>query len=1009
MKQFHAFRLDTTNHCLWRGDERVSLTPKAFDLLRYLVDHRDRLVTQEEILDALWADTFVNQEVVKKYILGIRKVLGDRPDNPEYIRTFPKRGYQFVAAVTDDRRPATGRPAAAAKPFVDRHAARHRLDHFLEHATRGERQVVFVTGEAGVGKTTCVDLFVQRAGFLPDLQVARGQCIEGFGGQEAYYPVIEAIDQLIRASDDGRFVKALASRAPTWLLQFPSLAKAEQREALRRDTAGATRERMVREVCDTLEAVSAERTVILVLEDLHWADLSTLDVISTFARRQGPAQVLLLGTLRPPVAPSQTAISRLRQDLAIHDLCGEIQLEAFEAAEVSEYLSLQFSGASFGDDLARSIHRHSGGNPLFVAALVRDLVASGVVTRDNETWRLALPVNRIEPGVPPSLQEMLNEQFDRLTEAEQRALRKASAIGERFPTWAVAAGPDELDDVEQICEGLAERRSFIRAAGMGELAGGTTSAYYEFHHSLYRQAVFRRLSDVSRSKLHRLIGERLETLFGPRTLALAPELAVHFEKAHQYERAIRYLMDAAGHAARRFAIRDSLDVLQHAMGLVSRLPADRRAALEIQILQRTGDAHYALGAMVESASAFEAASTLATRAGATHAQVEAQSCFARPLGLLDPDRAIAVLQEAAKASAGLGDPMMHARVNLLASGTRLLYDMWRAEDAQVCHAAHQVVHRASETATPGYDRIIYAHLQSLRGESTAALEAAEAAEAGIATLTDPTGVIVHLLALSAQILALLQLGRFGQVLRIVRTNEEIAEKNGSDPWLFMYREAWLRTLAMDFAGARRVCDELMRRSVYPTGQAQTIGRLAAGFEALDQGRHDEARRCFEHVRDPAQTPKFFLHWYWRLHAHVGLTRAWLQSGHLTNARREADRLTEAACATADPNLQALAWETGAQVSIAESNLSDARQFIAYALVALKGTDTPTSAWRVHGTAWDLYRRTGQLDEAAAHRASARAHIAALVESFQSDEPLRHALLDAAAVRRIREEELEVGG
>src|SRR5215468_1649875 len=246
MKQFHAFKLDTTNHCLWRGDERVSLTPKVFDLLRYLVDHRDRVVTQEEILEALWADTFVNQEVVKKYILGIRKVLGDKHDNPEFIRTFPKRGYQFVAPVADDRRTSTGSLPAAAKPFVNRHAARARLDHYLERATRGERQVVFVSGEAGVGKTTFVDLFVQRVGLLPDLQIARGQCIEGFGGQEAYYPMLEAIDQLIRASDDGRFVHTLATRAPTWLLQFPSVVKTEQREALRRDTAGTTRERMVR-------------------------------------------------------------------------------------------------------------------------------------------------------------------------------------------------------------------------------------------------------------------------------------------------------------------------------------------------------------------------------------------------------------------------------------------------------------------------------------------------------------------------------------------------------------------------------------------------------------------------------------------------------------------------------------------------------------------------------------------------------------------------------------------
>src|SRR5215471_8570836 len=127
MKRFHEFRLDLTNQCLWRGKERVSLAPKAFDLLRYLVEHADRLVTQEEILEALWTDTFVNPEVVKKYILGIRKVLGDRPDKPEFIRTFPKRGYQFVAPIIDDRSSTPAKRDETSKPFVDRHAARARL------------------------------------------------------------------------------------------------------------------------------------------------------------------------------------------------------------------------------------------------------------------------------------------------------------------------------------------------------------------------------------------------------------------------------------------------------------------------------------------------------------------------------------------------------------------------------------------------------------------------------------------------------------------------------------------------------------------------------------------------------------------------------------------------------------------------------------------------------------------------------------------------------------------
>src|ERR1700719_1997738 len=101
MKQFLSFRLDVVNHCLWRSENRVSLTPKAFDVLRYLVEHADRLVTQDEILEALWPDTYVNPEGVRKYVLEIRRVLGDRPNQPLFIQTLPKRGYRFIARVTD--------------------------------------------------------------------------------------------------------------------------------------------------------------------------------------------------------------------------------------------------------------------------------------------------------------------------------------------------------------------------------------------------------------------------------------------------------------------------------------------------------------------------------------------------------------------------------------------------------------------------------------------------------------------------------------------------------------------------------------------------------------------------------------------------------------------------------------------------------------------------------------------------------------------------------------------
>jgi DNA-binding winged helix-turn-helix (wHTH) protein len=300
MKEFHPFRLDTANQCLWRAGERVPLTPKAFDLLRYLVEHAHRLVTQDEILDTLWTGTYVNAEVIKKYILEIRKALGDRAAQPAFIGTVPRRGYRFVASIRETGAPVTTSAGPGnARVMVGRGAALAGLERCLDLALRGNRQLMFVTGEAGVGKTTLLDVFHEEVAGRPKVRIARGQCAEGFGGKEAYYPVLDALGQLIRGRGGAAIVQILAERAPTWLAQFPSLVKSEQREALQREILGTTRERMVREICEATEALAAEGPLVLLFEDLHWVDLATLDVVSALARRRVSAKLLLVVTYRP--------------------------------------------------------------------------------------------------------------------------------------------------------------------------------------------------------------------------------------------------------------------------------------------------------------------------------------------------------------------------------------------------------------------------------------------------------------------------------------------------------------------------------------------------------------------------------------------------------------------------------------------------------------------------------------------------------------------------------------
>jgi predicted ATPase len=619
MKRFQSFRLDSLNQCLWRGEQRVPITPKAFDVLRYLVDHPGRLVTQEEILEALWPDTYVNQEVVKKYILGIRKVLRDRPDKPLFIETIPRRGYQFVAQVMEERAAARLPSLPEVKnKMVGRKTALAELEASLDKALRGERQIVFVTGEAGIGKTTLVDVFHQRAVGRQNIRIARGQCVEGFGGKEAYYPMLEALGQLTRDAEDSPIVHTLATLAPTWLVQLPSLVKADQREALHREILGATRDRMVREICEALELLTAQSPLILVFEDLHWGDPSTLDLISALARRREAAKLMLLCTYRPvDVVLTQSPLKGLKQDLRVHHLCEEIALTRLEEAEIAQYLATEFAG-KLPAQLSKLIHKHSGGNALFMVALVQDMVKKGLIVQDTEGPRLAAPLAEIDPGVPETLQHMLETQIDQLSDIEQRILESASVAGEFFSIWSIIPTLDlSPDQIEDVCEALAERQHFIKSAGIEELSNGSVSAYYEFRHSLYRQVFYRRLSDISRSRLHLRLGERIKSLCitSKRERELASELALHFEYGRQYVHAVRYLMLSAQNAAARFAYRDAIQVLRHALELVPMINTSAGAKLEIEILEFVGDAHYASGAMAESAKAYEAeASRAAFRA-----------------------------------------------------------------------------------------------------------------------------------------------------------------------------------------------------------------------------------------------------------------------------------------------------------------------------------------------------------------------------------------------------------
>jgi DNA-binding winged helix-turn-helix (wHTH) protein/tetratricopeptide (TPR) repeat protein len=993
MKVFQPFRLDTVNHCLWRAEERVRLTPRAFDILRYLVEHAERLVTQDEILEALWPETYVNPEVIKQYIRGIRKALGDDPEKPAYIETFPRRGYQFIAPVSDES--AAPFPGSDTKRIVGRKTALAELDVCLASALRGQRQAIFVTGEAGIGKTALVDVFQQQATRRPNLRLARGQCIEGFGGKEAYYPILEALGSLVLSAEDGSLVQMLAKHAPTWLAQFPSLVKPEQRDWLQKEILGSTPGRMVREICEALEAMTAQGPLIMVLEDLHWVDNSTLDVISVLARRRVPAKLLLIATYRPAdVLLFQGQLKTLKQDLLVHHLCHEITVERLEEADVAEYLAVAFADSDFPSGLAELIHHNSGGNALFMTGIVRDIAERGSIVQEGGKWVLTAPLQDIYPGIPETLQQMLENQFEQLSAEEQRILETCSVAGERFSVWAAAAMLETLPtSIEETCDRLAQRQQFIRFVGIQNAANGADSAHYEFRHSLYRQALYRQLSSANRSKLHRSLGEWLMAAYTAGRRELASELALHFEVGRDFEQAARCLIWTAENAARRFAHGDSIRALQLALELAQSLPARTRIELEIEVLQRMGDAHFALGAMSDSALAYETAAARAAEAGLRKTQIEALARLAVPAWYLDPPRGNDICEQAVEESRAHGDPLLLAQTQLATACFRLLYDTWRNQDAETCASARHTIRRLSGPSTP--ENMFCVYVQAMQGDYEEALKQAEAAM--IAT----TSPAAYLLALGAKILSLMQCGRFGEVLRIVGTGRELAQKNGEDPWVFIFREAWLRSLCFDFEGVLRLSRTAMRSDAKQHAVPWTaIGMISAGYAELYRGRYAEALQCFAQVRDPGITPNFFLHWYWRMQARLGSSEVRLQAGDIPNARIEVDDLLESALSTADPHLQALAWEMKTRVAMAEQDWMGAREYLQQAVVIVEKFEVLVAAWQVHATAWQFYRHTKEDKPAEASRGRAEACILKIANSFARDEPLRASFLSAPSVARV---------
>jgi serine/threonine protein kinase/tetratricopeptide (TPR) repeat protein len=421
------------------------------------------------------------------------------------------------------------------------------LNAALQGATHGQSMMLCISGEAGQGKTTLIDEFLQDVSSRRKALVAGGRCSERLAGAGAYLPVLEMLEGLLTGVDRESTAGVIKSIAPTWYGQLVSTAGATP--------PSPTQERLKREFLVLLQELSERQPLLVFLDDVHWADVSTTDLLLYIGRQMDQLRLLLVTTFRTAeLYSSNHPFLQLHREMQMRRLSREIPLEFFSAAEIREYLDLRFPGHSFPDELAQKLAQLTEGNPLFVADLLRYMQErEAIVVRDG-CWRLTGPLTSLLSGMPDTVRSMVQRTMEQLGEEERRLLAAASVQGNDFESAVLAnAIAQDAVELEDKLEKIERKSGILRLIDEHELPDRTLTLRYRFVHVLYHDHLYESVRPARRMLLSKAIGKALQHFYGAQSGRIAAQLATLFDVAREFECSATYYQTAAQNALRLFA------------------------------------------------------------------------------------------------------------------------------------------------------------------------------------------------------------------------------------------------------------------------------------------------------------------------------------------------------------------------------------------------------------------------------------------------------------------------
>jgi DNA-binding winged helix-turn-helix (wHTH) protein/tetratricopeptide (TPR) repeat protein len=599
---FDRYRLDIHERQLLCGTDRVPVPPKLFDLLAELVSNAGSLLQKKNLLDTLWPDVAVEEGSLTRGISSLRRVLGSSADGRDFIETVPKRGYRFIAEVreaSDDepshRRPATGIPLPAqlvatdAVDFVGREAELRQMLDVWERARSGQHQLLLIGGEPGIGKTRLSFEFGRR-------RTAEGSTVlVGSSDEEnlvPYQPFVESLAWYARHCPEAELRAQLAAIGGDIELG-PLLAELRRRIA---DLPGSSivdsegrRYRFFEAVSGLLASASRARPLLLIIDDLHWADKPTLLLLRHVIRSARAGSFCIVATYRESELGRTHPLAEMLVDLRREPRATRLVLRGLEVAHVTALVG-SVVGRQAPPHLSQVVLESTDGNPFFATEMLLHLKETGALV--EAAGRTGGTIDLVSLGLSEGIKEVIGRRLSRLSDACNRALGVAAVIGCEFDATLVDAVTDLsesalLDSLEE-----ASRAQLVRES---PAAGGR----FAFMHALIRETLYSELSSPRRLRLHRRVADALERRAKEMPTVPLAELAYHFSQAASAgaaDKAVDYATRAGHAAAQGLAHEEALRLFELALQSLEFMPAGPDTTrLRVDLHRRRARSYDALG------------------------------------------------------------------------------------------------------------------------------------------------------------------------------------------------------------------------------------------------------------------------------------------------------------------------------------------------------------------------------------------------------------------------------